>query len=130
DGDPHGAGRRPVRLSRTMRGSRMARILAMLIVVRVPVWAQTVTLQIRPRVGDTLRMMLDQRSEMTGVKRTSAGDESAIIMSSMKMFSRAVVEAASDRGTTLLAVTDSVLLSTTDPRARADAVRAQAQMRG
>lgn len=94
------------------------------------VWAQTVTLQIRPRVGDTLRMRLDQRSDMTGVKRTSAGDESAMVMTSMKMFSRAVVEGTSERGTTLLAVTDSVLFSTTDARGRADAARAEAQMRG
>jgi len=92
--------------------------------------AQAVTLQVRPHVGDTLRMRLDQESEMTGVRRTSTGEASAMVINSMKMFSRAIVEGSTDRGTTLLAVTDSLVLSTTDDRSRADAVRAEEQMRG
>ena len=98
--------------------------------------AQSVTLQIKPRVGDTLRMRLDQESELTGVRRRSDGESGTMVLTSMRMFSRAIVEGASDQrdgeggGTTVLAVTDSVLLSTTDEHVRAAAVQIQEQMRG
>lgn len=87
-------------------------------------------LQIKPHVGDTLRMQLDQRSELSGVKRTNAGEVSAIAITTMKMFSRAIVEAANDKSTTVLALTDSVLLSTSDERARGEAARAERNLRG
>jgi hypothetical protein len=93
-------------------------------------WSQTVTLQIKPHLGDTLRMRLDQQSEMTGVKRTSTGDATAMVATTMKMFSRAIVETATERETTLLAVTDSVLFTTTDENARLEAERVQTAMRG
>jgi hypothetical protein len=92
--------------------------------------AQAVTLQVKPRVGDTLRMRLDQESEMTGVRRTNTGEESAMVINSMKMFSRAIVEGSADNGTTLLAVTDSLVLTTSDERSRAAAMQAAEQMRG
>jgi hypothetical protein len=92
--------------------------------------AQSVTLQIKPRIGDTLRMRLDQQSEMTGVKRTSTGEATAMVIATMNMFSRAIIEGSSERTTTVLAVTDSVLLTTTDDRARAATLQAGVQMRG
>jgi hypothetical protein len=92
--------------------------------------AQAVTLQVKPRVGDTLRMRLDQESEMTGVRRTSTGESSAMVINSMKMFSRAIVEGSADNGTMLLAVTDSLVLTTSDDRSRAAAMQAAEQMRG
>jgi hypothetical protein len=92
--------------------------------------AQTVVLQVRPHVGDTLRMRLDQESEMTGVRRTPTGEASAMVINSMKMFSRAIVEGSTDIGTTLLAVTDSLVLATSDERSRAATAQAAEQMRG
>ncbi|HXT17995.1 MAG TPA: hypothetical protein VN706_20355 [Gemmatimonadaceae bacterium] len=92
--------------------------------------AQTITLAIKPRVGDTLRMRLDQESEMTGVRKTTAGELSAMVMTTMKMFSRAIVEGANEASTAVLAVTDSVRLSTTDDHSRAAAALAEAQMSG
>jgi hypothetical protein len=92
--------------------------------------AQAVTLQVKPRVGDTLRMRLDQESEMTGLRRTSTGEASAMVINSMKMFSRAIVEGSADNGTMLLAVTDSLVLTTSDDRSRAVAMQAAEQMRG
>src|SRR5207342_3064775 len=62
--------------------------------------AQSITLQIKPRLGDTLRMRLDQQSEMTGVRRMSNGGEAtAMVIATMKMFSRAIIEASSDKHT-------------------------------
>jgi hypothetical protein len=91
--------------------------------------AQTI-LQIKPHAGDTLRMRLDQESEISGVRKTTSGESSAMVLTTMKMFSRAIVESSTDRGTVVLAVTDSVLLTTTDEHSRGAASIAEAQMRG
>jgi hypothetical protein len=93
--------------------------------------AQSVTLQIKPHPGDTLRMRLDQQSEISGVKKSSGGGEAtAMVVATMNMFSRAIVEASTEKHTTVLAVTDSVLMTTTDDRARAATELAARQMRG
>jgi hypothetical protein len=113
-----------------MKLPRLARVAGLLVLAASRVWGQGITLQIKPHAGDTLRMRLDQQSEMTGVRRTAAGEASAMVMSSMKMFSRAIVESSADKGTTLVAVTDSVILSTSDEHARAAAKQAEAKMRG
>ncbi|MGE5101757.1 MAG: hypothetical protein ACM3SX_17375 [Deltaproteobacteria bacterium] len=91
---------------------------------------QTVTLQVKPHLGDTLRMRLDQESEMTGIRRTSTGEASAMVVNNMKMFSRAIVEGSADNGTTLLAVTDSLIVTTSDERSRPAAAQVAEQMRG
>jgi hypothetical protein len=105
-----------------------AGVFALLLAAR-PADAQTV-LQIRPHPGDTLRMRLDQESEISGVRRTKTGESSAMVLTTMKMFSRAIIESNSDRGTVVLAVTDSVRLTTSDEHARGAASLAEAQMRG
>lgn len=93
-------------------------------------FAQTITLQIKPRVGDTLRMRLDQESEMSGVQKATNGESSAMVLTTMRMFSRAIIEGSSEKGTTVLAVTDSVQLTSSDDHARGPAQQAEAQMRG
>ena len=107
-----------------------SRVIGLLLVATGRGWGQSVTLQIKPHPGDTLRMRLDQQTEMTGVKRSPAGEVTAVVLNTMKMFSRAIVEGANETGTTLLAVTDSVLFTTTDEQARPDAARAEQEMRG
>lgn len=92
--------------------------------------AQTIVLQIRPHPGDTLRMRLDQESEMTGVRRTKSGESSAMLLTTMQMYSRAIVEGANDKGTTVLAVTDSVHVTTSDGQARGALTAAGEHMRG
>ena len=109
---------------------RASRVLAFLAIAASRAWGQAITLQIKPHVGDTLRMRLDQQTEMTGVRRTNTGEATAIAVTSMKMFSRAIVESGTDKATTVLAVTDSVLFSTSDERGRADAAQAEAELRG
>ena len=112
-------------------GRRCAfRVIGLLALLTSRAWGQTATLQIRPHVNDTLRMRLDQQTEMTGVRRTTAGEITAVVLNTMKVFSRAIVEGTTDKGTNLLAVTDSVLLTTTDESARAAAARAELSMRG
>ena len=99
------------------------------LVAAAPLRAQ-VTLAIKPHPGDTLRMRLDQESEMRGVQTTAAGEMSAMVVTTMKMFSRAIVESASENGTAVLAVTDSVRLTTTDDHSRGAVELAESQMSG
>ena len=95
--------------------------------IAVPASAQQVLLEIRPRVGDTLNVRLDQKVEMTGVPpgcatgysgtRRSPGqqpvprdcaDATRQMTSVMEIFSKAIVQASSRGGSTVLAVTDSI----------------------
>lgn len=113
-----------------MRRLRLTFLAGVVVACAGQLSAQTITLAIKPRPGDTLRMRLDQESEMTGVRKTASGELSAMVVTTMKMFSRAIVEGRSEGGTSVLAVTDSVRLSTTDEHGRGAAALAEAQMSG
>lgn len=71
--------------------------------------AQSVLLRIRPHVGDTLRMKMEQRIEMRG-DSTDADDDMPPMAASMRVYTRAIVSGATDAGTTLLSITDSVTI--------------------
>jgi hypothetical protein len=92
-----------------------------------PMGAQEVLLEIRPRVGDTMSVRLDQKVEMTGVPpgcatgytggRPTPGRAPAAkdcagatrqMTSVMEVFSKAIVSASARTGSTVLAVTDSI----------------------
>lgn len=113
-----------------MRLTRFRLVVAALLGAGTAAGAQTVVLQIKPRAGDTLRMRLDQESEMTGVQKSVKGEVSAMVLTTLQMFSRAIVEGSSDRGTVVLAVTDSVHLTTSDNHSKDAAAQAEAQLRG
>jgi hypothetical protein len=53
-----------------------------------------------------------------------------MVLTTMSMFSRAIVQGANDHGTVVLAVTDSVRLMTSDDQSRLAALQAESQMRG
>jgi len=67
--------------------------------------AQAITLRIRPHLGDTLRMKMEQRVEICG---DSADKDVPMIKASMQVYTRAVVEKATATGTELVSITDSV----------------------
>jgi len=77
--------------------------------------AQSVLLQIRPRVGDTLHLRLDQQTELTSTRGSGAA---TTVTTTMRVFSRAIVEKSAPMVTYVRAVTDSVRLTTNDDRAR------------
>ena len=89
--------------------------------------AQRVVLELRPRFGDTLRMRLDQTSEVSG---TREGKASKQVVTTLRMFSRAIVESSSPAVAMILAITDSVDVSSTDERAIPLAKATQAQLEG
>jgi hypothetical protein len=100
---------------------RALEFLCALILVVAPgshLQAQPVLLQIRPHVGDTLTVRLEQRVEMSGApvdcgtgQMRGAKPCSALrrqMTTVNQVFSRAIVEGVSGEGASVLAVTDSV----------------------
>lgn len=91
-----------------------------------------VTLELRPLPGDTIRMRVDQETQVDGWRgERASGTAAARGMSmSLRMWSRAVVVERLPGATHVLAVTDSVRLTTTDPHARDLAARTERQLAG
>jgi hypothetical protein len=82
--------------------------------------AQAVLLQIRPRVGDTLRMHLSQTVEMTGTTRDQRGDKPSTMTTSVEVFTRAIAEQWTSGGTLMQTITDSVAMNPTTPGSLAE----------
>ena len=81
----------------------MVRIVVgvMLFAGSVVAGAQTVTLEIRPHIGDTLHLRYDQRIEASD---GTAGP----MVSTLLVMSRTIIEESDKKGTDVVAVTDSV----------------------
>ena len=81
--------------------------------------AQRVLLEIRPEPGDTIRIRVEQRTEVHGERRRgSAVDATRRVAMSLRLWSRAIVLERLPSATMVLTVTDSVRLTTTDVHAR------------
>lgn len=89
--------------------------------------AQRVVLELRPRAGDTLRLRLDQTTEMSGTRGAAS---TRPISTTLRMYSRAIVESTTAASAIILALTDSVSVSSTDDRARALADATERQLSG
>jgi hypothetical protein len=86
-----------------------------------PASAQRYLLQLKPRVGDTLRMELDEQREATGTTKFGGSDSTRTMSTRLRMFSRAIVQGQLRGAVTVLAIIDSVSLVTTDQHARSTA---------
>src|SRR5690348_2910660 len=85
---------------------------------------QAVLLQIRPRVGDTLHLRLDQQTELTGTRRSNGAPSIATMNTSLRVYSRAIVERSAPAGTFVRAITDSIRLTGADDASGDEARRA------
>ena len=96
---------------------RLSASVALLVSIAPGVQAQGVLLQIRPRVGDTLRLRIEQEMEISGVSKVRDADTTITMRSSMLMLSRSIVVESDDDGTTVKSITDSVAvdMGATDP---------------
>ena len=72
--------------------------------------AQSVLLQIRPHIGDTLRMHMSQTVEMTGTN-PSRGRDATTMTTSIEVFTRAIPNQWTSSGTLMQAITDSVKMT-------------------
>jgi hypothetical protein len=90
-----------------------SRIVCALAIAAQPALAQKILLQIKPHVGDTIKMHLTQTIEMSGTRWNSSADSTKKMTTSTEVFSRAVPFQWTSGGTLIHAITDSV---TTRPR--------------
>jgi hypothetical protein len=107
--------------------SRLARASLLLAAVAGNAGAQKVLLELRPHAGDTLRMELIQLTEMTGA---SVGAANAPVTTKLTMYSRAIVESVAPIASLILAVTDSVNVTSNDARIRAMGDQAERDLEG
>jgi hypothetical protein len=89
-----------------------------------------VTLQLRPRIGDTVWMRLDQQTELSSRKTEMKGQTPALLSTTTITFSRAVVESGVVTATTVVAITDSAFVTSADQAAKGIAPLNQKQMQG
>ncbi|MBA3889967.1 MAG: hypothetical protein H0X64_05505, partial [Gemmatimonadaceae bacterium] len=90
--------------------------------------AQGHQLQLSPSPGDTLRMVLDQQTEVTSEARP--GMPARTMKARFRVFSHAVVGARLADATMLVARTDSVSLDTDDEHSSSLAAQARAMVGG
>jgi hypothetical protein len=95
-------------------GFRAARRVALaLLLPGAAVQSQSVLLQMRPRVGDTLYLRLEQQIEMRGVVHAGV-DAGPLSNAIMRVHARAIPTSVTGGIVTLLAVTDSVAVFPSD----------------
>jgi hypothetical protein len=93
-------------------------------------FAQPVLLQIRPPIGDTLRMHLSQSVEMTGTTSHGGRDSTSSTMTtSIEVYTRAIAQQWGSGGTLMQSITDSVAMTPASPGSLADLKRRTMQAR-
>jgi hypothetical protein len=91
--------------------------------------SQPVMLQIRPHIGDTLRMHLSQTVEMTGTTTGARTDPVRSMTTSIEVFTRAIAQRSTSSGTLMQTITDSVAMNPASPTALAELRRRAMQGR-
>jgi hypothetical protein len=91
--------------------------------------AQPVLLQIRPHIGDTLRMHLSQTVEITGTTRGARTDSIRSMTTSIEVFTRAIAQQWTSNGTLMQTITDSVAMNPASAASLADLRRRAMQSR-
>ena len=89
--------------------------------------AQRVVLELRPRFGDTVWIRLDQSTEVSVSRR---GVMSRPTVTTLSMFSRAIVEVSTAASAMILAITDSVDVASNDKAAAATVSETERQLQG
>jgi hypothetical protein len=85
---------------------------------------QKVLLEIRPHIGDTLRMHLTQTVELSGSSRRGARDSALSSMTtSIDVFTRAIAHQWTSGGTLMQSITDSVAMIPASPGTLAELKR-------
>lgn len=84
-----------------------------------PLSAQKIMLQIKPHVGDTIKMHLTQRVEMSGARWNASSDSAKKLTTLTEVFSRAVPFQWTSGGTLIHAITDSMTTGAIPPKGNA-----------
>lgn len=102
-------------------------VLSLLVLAGSSAQAQRVVLELRPRFGDTVWIRLDQATEVSTSRK---GSMARPIVTTMSMFSRAIVEVSTAASAIILAITDSVDVASNDKAAAAGASETERQLAG
>lgn len=89
-----------------------------------------VMLQIRPKAGDTLQMRLDQEVLMTGTTKVGRHDSTMSVTTTTHVRARVIVERSEAAWTSVLAITDSIDVTSRGGRARKGAEEARRTLEG
>src|SRR5215212_9361797 len=119
-----------------IRSASLRRPLGLLLVAalcavahRASAQAAAIVLQLRPKAGDTLRLRLDQTIEMGEPTRGSA--EAAMSeVTSLVMLARIAVESADLEGAKVVALTDSVRITSAESYETSAVLRAARALQG
>ncbi|MCC6318943.1 MAG: hypothetical protein IT361_14790 [Gemmatimonadaceae bacterium] len=98
------------------------------VVAAAPLAGQGILLQLRPRAGDTLRVRLDQTIEISRAARdegSEPGDAASLVI-----LARIAVESTDDDGARVLALTDSVRITSSEAYATSPTLRAARALQG
>ena len=106
----------PTRSDLTRLTRALAVAAAACIAAPAPASAQPVLLQIRPHIGDTLRIRMNQTVEMSGTSRSGGVDTVHTMFTSMAVYTRAVARSNVAGGTVMLGIADSVTIHARDSR--------------
>jgi hypothetical protein len=87
------------------------------VVTSRPAHAQHVLLQLRPHVGDTLHMRIDQEVDITGSTSRPTGDSISSVTTTLFALARMIVAGSDSAGTDLVVVVDSMAQWTSGGRA-------------
>jgi hypothetical protein len=86
-----------------------------------------VLLELHPRAGDTIRMRLEQVTEVSAPRR---GGPPMRVVTTLQLYSRAIVESTVPMSSRILAVTDSMDVESNDAHARDVAEQARRSLQG
>lgn len=93
--------------------------------------AQRVRLEYRPQAGDTLHLVLDQRTELRGRRlRHDTTVAATRTTSQLRVYSHLIVQSADSTGADVLSVTDSIALGSDDRHERALSAQLQRALAG
>jgi hypothetical protein len=106
---------------------RVGRTILMAAFVASDARAQKVLLELRPHLNDTLRMQMEQVTEMRSAR---PGEAAAISTTTLHMYSRAIVESTAHIASLILAITDSVDVRSSDANSRAMAEGVERELEG
>lgn len=115
---------------------QLALVLTAIAASQTSAGGQRVQLLLRPRVGDTISMRLEQEAEVSGrreaskITTSSPAVPAASMINTSVTYSRAVVESAVTAFTTIVAITDSVFVSRTDQHGKTSPPTAERQLQG
>ena len=113
--------------SRALRHLAVGAVLVASAALGTSAGAQPVLLQLRPRIGDTLRMHMSQTVEMTGTMPGTHGDSTRSMTTTIEVFTRAIARQWTSGGTLMQAITDSVAMTPSSPGSLADLKRQAGQ---